>query len=414
IRTAENQMTIDLYSAQRRAFVCFSFATVAASGLAARTFAAVEHTHQRLVDAARADSDTSTADYSADMSVPEAERQMKEMAIDVAPHVYAFHAPLPYGPAPLANETLIEQSDGLVLIDAGKTRGAGERIVALIKSISAKPVKAVIITHWHQDHVMGLGPIMEAWPTAKVISSVATRDHILNEKSYAGSPLSLAETGERDRSRAKALAQYAKDYGANLRDPKLSGEERRGWADVVGVLNLRIADERGSYLVVPTVTFTRDYRIDDAIAPVEARAIGRAHTDGDIIVWAPKQRVVASGDMIVSPIPYGGTNVLEWAATLRALRSLHPLAIVPGHGDVETDLTYVDKMIAALTEMTAKATRLASGPALVDDSVQAKIDLSAQRKIFAGDDRWLGYWFDGYFAPNAVEAYDELRKAKGK
>ena len=45
---------------------------------------------------------------------------MKEVAIDVGPYVHAFHAPLPYGPAPLANETLIEQSDGLVLIDAGR------------------------------------------------------------------------------------------------------------------------------------------------------------------------------------------------------------------------------------------------------------------------------------------------------
>jgi glyoxylase-like metal-dependent hydrolase (beta-lactamase superfamily II) len=366
----------------------------------------------RTLDALRADSDTAANPYAADMSLPDAESQMKEVSIDVVPLVHAFHAPLPYGPAPLANETLIEQSDGLVLVDAGKTRGAGERIVALIKAVSAKPVKAVVITHWHPDHVMGLGPIMQAWPNAKVIASVATRDHILHDDSYKNSPLTPAETAERDRSRALALTQYARDYGPDLHDSTLSPEEHRGWANVLGVLRLRIADDSGSWLVVPTTTFDREYRIDDALAPVVARAIGRAHTDGDIIAWMPKQRVVASGDMIVSPIPYGGTNVLEWSPTLRALEALHPVAIVPGHGDVERDLHYVDAMIGALDEMTSQTRRLAKGPPLTDEQVAAKIDLAKQRRIFAGDDRWLAYWFDRYFAPNAVAAYHELRGSK--
>ena len=307
---------------------------------------------------------------------------------------------------------LIEQSDGLVLVDGGKTRGAGERIVALIRSISSKPLKAVIITHWHQDHVMGLGPILAAWPQAKVISSVVTRDHIVNEDSYRGSPLAAGKTAERDIRRRRALTQYAIDYGAKIHDATLTPEERQGWANVVGVLHLRIADDSGSWLVLPTTTFDREYRIDDPIAPVVAKSIGRAHTDGDIVVWLPKQRVVAAGDIIVNPIPYGGTNVLEWAGALRALEALQPRAIVPGHGDVERDLKYVDRMISALNVMTARARRLAEGPALEDSVVQARVDLARERREFAGKDPWLGYWFDQYFAPNVVVAYHEVRKEK--
>ena len=334
---------------------------------------------------------------------------MQEAAISIAPGIYAFHAPLSDGPAPLANEMLVEQQDGLVLIDAGKTRGAGMRIVALIRGISPKPVKAVIITHWHQDHVLGLGPIVEAWPHAAIISSVATRDHIRDDNSYRGTPRTPGLTPTRDSSRAAALRLYAEQFGANIRDPRLSDEERRGWADVIGVLDLRIRDERGTYLVLPTVTFTDHYLLDDPVAPVDAKFIGPAHTDGDIVAWAPRQQVAAAGDMVVAPIPFGGTHVLQWPATLRRLEALHPRVIVPGHGAIQSDARYVGQMIEGLDAARREAERLASGPPLSDGDAAAQARLSTTKRAFAGHDRWLAYWFDQYFAPDVAIAYDSLR-----
>ena len=357
---------------------------------------------------------TPPASVVADMSLASAERDMMEVAVSVAPGIHVFHAPLGFGPVPLANEMLIEQRDGLVLVDAGKTRGAGERIVALIRSISPKPVKAVIITHWHQDHVMGLGPIVEAWPHAVIVSSERTRQHILTDDSYRGSPHALSATAARDARRAVALTAYATEYDPHIRDAALSAEERRGWASVVGVLKQRIADERGTYLVVPTVTFTDRYGINDPESPIEARYIGSSHTDGDIVVWAPRQRVVAVGDMVVVPIPYGGTNLLDWPSTLANLKRLRPAVIVPGHGPAQADTRYVDQMIAALLEMRAKVMPLIGGASLTDDQVVAKVDLSEVRRKFAGDDRWLGYWFDQYFAASAADLYKELREGNAK
>ena len=98
--------------------------------------------------------------YSADMSVPAAEQQMKE-AVD---RCRAVRACVPRAVAVrsgAAGERDADRAVGRIGADRwGKTRGAGERIVALIK-LDQLPsrVKAVIITHWHQDHVMGLGPI---------------------------------------------------------------------------------------------------------------------------------------------------------------------------------------------------------------------------------------------------------------
>lgn len=355
--------------------------------------------------------DSLSSRITAAMSDPSAERAMIEQSIAVAPRVHVFHAAMSAGPSPLANETLIEQSDGLVLVDAGKTRGAGERIVSLIRGISPKPVKAVIITHWHQDHVLGLGPIVEAWPDAKIVATRATDRHLRTEDSYASTPRAHAPTAAHDAARAATLRGYADQTWPQMNDTTLSAEERRGWKEIVGVLNLRTADERGTYLVLPSVTFDDRYVIDDADAPVEARFVGAAHTDGDAIVWMPRQRVVAAGDLVVAHIPFGADSVLQWPATLRNLRALSPAVIVPGHGDVQTDTRYVDLVIAALDSTRARAARLIDGGAsLSEQVVQSRVDLSDFRRRFAGDDRWLAYWFDQYFAPNAVQAYNELRK----
>jgi glyoxylase-like metal-dependent hydrolase (beta-lactamase superfamily II) len=351
--------------------------------------------------------------FRADMTLPSAERRMKETATRIADHVYMIRAPLGFGPVPLANEILIEQADGLVLVDAGKTRGAGLRIVTLIRGISTKPVKAVILTHWHPDHVLGLGPILEAWPKAAIVANEATRDAICGDESYRGTPRVKDSTRSRDSSRAAVLRRYAEEYGPRLRDPALSPEERAGWAEVVGVLNLRIADERGTYLVPPNVTFRDDYRIDDRMAPVRAISVGPAHTDGDVIVWMPRQRIVAAGDIVVAPIPYGGDHIVEWPATLATLRRLSPRLVVPGHGPLET-MEYVNRVIDAFMELQFKSQPLIAGPALNDDEVLARIDLRDARQRFAGRDPWLSYWFDQYFAPSAIIAYRQLRKLESQ
>jgi glyoxylase-like metal-dependent hydrolase (beta-lactamase superfamily II) len=347
------------------------------------------------------------------MSDPAAERRMIEHAVAVAPHIHVLTAPATSDPAPLANEIVIEQADGLVLVDAGKTRGAGKRVVALIRKISPKPVKFVVITHWHGDHLWGLGPIVEAWPKVKIVSSVRTADSIAQQ--YKDAPESLSATAQRDRARAGILRGYGTDLAPKINDRSLSEEERRGWAEMVGVLALRTADEKGSYLVRPNVTFSDQFLIPDPEAPVEARFIGPGHTDGDVIAWMPRQGVVASGDLVVAPIPFGGTNMLEWPETLDRLAAYSPKFVVPGHGPVLRGAAYVTLLANTLREVRRQAQALAAGTALTDEQVAAKTELSRSRSLFAGHDKWRAYWFDQYVVPDVVEAYHELlaRKASG-
>ncbi len=97
----------------------------------------------------------------------------------LTPRVHVIAQPRPFHLQPLGNVTVIEQRTGLVLVDAGGSRGSGERVVSLVREISPKPVTAVVLTHWHGDHVLGAAAIHRAWPAAQLIATERTRDHLL-------------------------------------------------------------------------------------------------------------------------------------------------------------------------------------------------------------------------------------------
>src|SRR5579884_383744 len=335
-------------------------------------------------------------------------QRMFERLVKVAPHIWALNAPGSAGLAPLANEMLVEQHDGLVLIDSGKTRGAGKRIVALIRSVSSKPLKAVILTHWHQDHALGLGPVVEAWPRVEIVTTAATAERIANDPSYKGTPTSPDATSERDAARAAAMKQYAEQFLPKVRDRTLTPAQHRGWAEMVGVLDQRALDEQGTYLVRPTRTFTARYRIDDPEAPIEAIEIGQGHTASDSVVWAPRQRVLAAGDLVVHPIPYGGSHLLQWPAALERMMALRPHTIVPGHGDVLSGTAYLRTLRELFTSIDAKARSLPQSPVLSDDQIAKRVDLAAERHALTHGDAWLNDMFDQSVGGDPAEAYHEL------
>ena len=88
-------------------------------------------------------------------------------AREISPEVHLLSTPPDYyGPA-IGNVSIIEQQDGFVLVDSGLSVGNGRTIVDYIRARSSKPVKAVMITHWHNDHPQGVSAIRDAWPKVR-------------------------------------------------------------------------------------------------------------------------------------------------------------------------------------------------------------------------------------------------------
>ncbi len=169
-------------------------------------------------------------------------RDYLQIAERVAPGVHVLRQAAPTFAGVIGNVIVIEQSDGLVLIDSGSSHGVGQRVVRLVRLISAKPVKAVVVTHWHNDHPLGLSAILAAWPNADIIAHSAAAADL--EAGRTGVPQAASADYEAQRVRTlnEAYDAIQTNEAAQARTP----EERAGWARMLAARALRLADVPGT------------------------------------------------------------------------------------------------------------------------------------------------------------------------
>lgn len=307
---------------------------------------------------------------------------------------------------PIGNVTVIEQSDGLVLVDAGSAAGAGRRIVALVRGLSRKPVKAVIISQWHGDKVQGLTEILKAWPNARTISTVPTQAHLSDPASMntPGSPDEAANA--KYQALVGSYRAYMQTEAANAKTPDM----RDHYAEAARMFLQWQHDMDGTLTLATKESFADRLTIDDPRAPVEAVFLGRANTDGDAVVWLPKQRILVAGETVILPFPYGFESYpSDWIGVLEKIRAYKFRVLLPGHGMPQTDRVQIDKIIAALKGVRAQVAPLAA-QGLTLEQVRAKADFRAQAKTFVGDDPWLTHWFQQFwFDPIVASAYKEAK-----
>lgn len=284
-----------------------------------------------------------------------------------------------------SNIVLIEQADGVVVIDTGVTRADGERVVRYVRSWTKKPVKAVVFTHWHNDHPQGASAIVAAWPKARVIATAATRVGIDGPMrslglEYGPSPKAEAATTKQI---TEAIAGYEKMAAAPTADAGLKQRVARA----VAAYRARLPDLKGTRAVAPTEILGEKIVIDDPDRPVELLFLGRANTDGDAIAWLPKQRLVATGDVVVSPVPFGFFSYpRDWIETLGKIKALGFELLVPGHGLPQSDSGYIDRLIATIADIRAQVGALAAQGLSLED-IRKKVDFSAQTAIFGPSPR---------------------------
>ena len=328
-------------------------------------------------------------------------RMYVQVAVRLSPRVHVLRQREPNFAGVVGNVTVIEQRDAVVLIDAGASHGSGERIVQQVRSITPKPVSAVVLTHWHGDHVMGLSAILAAWPGAAVIAhSSAAAD--IEKRLSALFPLSPSSAYELEH--IKSLRAAYADIEKNQAAQAATDAERKGWQTALANLELRLADVPGTHLVSATRTLTDTLTLPDPVNPVVLQFLGRANTDGDIVAWLPRDRILVAGDVVVAPTPYMiQVFPRELAATLASLRAMPFRVLVPGHGAPQRDRLYLDKLTALVATVRDRVTPLARAGVPLD-SIPLRADFARERKTFAGSDAWLAYWFDLYGLSPLIES----------
>jgi glyoxylase-like metal-dependent hydrolase (beta-lactamase superfamily II) len=307
---------------------------------------------------------------------------------------------------PIGNVTVIEQSDGLVLVDAGGSPGSGRRIVAMVRALSCKPVKAVIITHWHGDHPQGLSEILKAWPNAHTIATSATKAHLSDPATMNTPTAPDPAANAAFQKQVQGFVSYTQTMAGRATDAR----EKTGWQAAERLFRQYAEDMDGAVTLPVAEGFESRLVINDSRAPVEAHFLGRANTDGDAVVWLPRQRILVTGDTVVAPFPFGfGSYPADWLGVLAKLSAYDFRVLVPGHGAPQRDRRYLDRVRAALDDVRTQVRALADAGLTLQETTQ-RFNAEPQLADFAGDDPWLRRWVRDYWlTPIIASAYKEAK-----
>lgn len=331
----------------------------------------------------------------------------------VADHVWVMRQPDRLWAAVIGNVTIIEQDDGILLIDSGGSIPDGRDIVKAVAALSPKPIKAVAITHWHNDHPLGLPGILESFPRARVISTAITRDLIRTE---TNTPLGKTDPAV-DAARLKRSEDTIAELKKEAAGPDIPADMRANYDIEARWIAERVKRQTGNYVVLPTETFTDSLTIPDSVAPVELRFLGTANTTGDLIAWLPRQNIAVAGDAVVLPTPYGFTvSTKPWLESLARLDSLPFTTLIPGHGQVQRDRTYLRTLQWSMADLASKA-RAAAASGITKEQAFAAFDQTEQRSRFGATDAWTRKWLSDYWLQGMFEtAFDEAKgiEAPGK
>jgi len=331
-----------------------------------------------------------------------AERQFQ--TVEVAPGVVAFIAAETTGPIPSGNVVAVIGDEAVLVVDSGRFPTLARRMVAEIKKRTDKPVRYLVHTHWHLDHIVADSVFRDAWPGLTFVSTEFTRRKIVDKQvAY------VKDIAKTDREYAEGLTAYV-DGGKRRDGTPIPENAKRYLRQQIADIGLETAEVSGVTLVASSLTFEKELTVHLGKRAVRIGFLGKGNTAGDAVVIVPDAKVVVTGDLLVAPTPYGyGCHPAEWIETLEALSAIDAAAIVPGHGPVMRDWSYAAKVAALLTALRAQVAEAVRAGATLEET-QQKVDLDALRAGFAGDDFERQAAFDDFFARSAVDrAYQEAK-----
>jgi glyoxylase-like metal-dependent hydrolase (beta-lactamase superfamily II) len=220
------------------------------------------------------------------------------------------------------NSIIVVLDNGVLVVDTESKPSAAQEVIDFIKSVTNKPVKYLVITHFHADHTQGAEAYLQEWPGAEIISSEATRTSIVQRGTARLKHESGAVPGQ--------IAQLRSDLGnANDKERKEALEKnlREAEAYLIESKKIRIA--------VPTITVERSLILQHGRRTVKVLWLGKAHTDGDLFVFLPEEKILLTGDSLQSLTPtMRDSYPAEWVHTLDEAEKLDFDTVLGGHGDV--------------------------------------------------------------------------------
>ena len=193
----------------------------------------------------------------------------------------------------ISNAGFIVTKDGVVVFDSLGTPSLAYKLVQKIKTITDQPIKKVIVSHFHADHIYGLQVFEELG--AEIIAPYGAQKYIQSE----------------------AAASRLEERQFSL-EPWVNEDTR---------------------LVLPDTTVEKSYSFEQGGLSFTINYMGKAHSDGDLTLLVEPDKVLFSGDIIFEGrVPFvGNADSNKWLDTLTRLETEGLNALVPGHGPASSN-----------------------------------------------------------------------------
>ncbi len=254
----------------------------------------------------------------------------------------------------MSNAGIVDLGDETLVFDAFLTRVAATELRAAAEELTGRAPGYVVNSHSHGDHVWGNCVFL---PEASILASVAATAKLSAESEETIEPAELAEHVQQlERALAGETDEHTRfNYEANLYPRKL------------------LLEELPLVHAIPSVAFDGRIEIRGSGRTVSLVAVGRAHTDGDVVLFCPDDRVAFLGDLgfFQDSPPYIAPDgdAASWSRLLSDYELLDIEEFVPGHGDVggaqelAAERGFLDALVGAVREV-------AGAGGAVDDVVE--------------------------------------------
>jgi len=319
----------------------------------------------------------------------------------VADGVFLFISPDIDGIEVDGNSIVVVNQRDLLVFDTNVLPSSARRVLGEIRKITDKPVRYVVNSHSHPDHWDGNEVYAREFPGVEIIASAETR-RLMHDTMHVYGKTLQALSAAPDKEMEEALRTGRNSDGSALTD-----KDRHEYEDSLRIQREFMAEYGTMHPVLPSLAFGdaltlyrdgREFRVMHFVG----------NTQGDTAVYLPKEKILLTGDLLTAPIPFAAdSHPRAWIESLKALARLDAEVIVPGHGALQRDKSYLQLVTESLQFVEDQVLEaLERGMTLEETRKFVKFD--ALRPKFTHDDANLNAEFDGNFAgPIVRQVYDE-------
>jgi glyoxylase-like metal-dependent hydrolase (beta-lactamase superfamily II) len=300
-----------------------------------------------------------------------------------------------------SNATVIVTNDGVVVVDSHSKPSAARAVYQQIQAVTKQPVRKIVNTHFHWDHWQGNEVYAGGGQSIEVVASERTKENLTRPDANNGGVAFISK----QIAALPAEIQKLRDEASRASDPqtkeRIQSNLRQAEAYLDELKQLKPA--------LPTRTVSSTETISAGGRDIQLHVLGRAHTDGDLFILLPKEKVVVTGDALIDWMPFLNDGYPEdWVRTLDALERLDFTHIVPGHGDV-LPKSHLSFFRGYLSDLIAGVKKAASDGATLDE-IKAKLPDQLAPKYERGMSKYPLGQFRDRIALNIEMAYNKVVK----